>query len=350
MKILLFAYTKVNFGDNLFVYMLVKRYPKIDFYIHVVEEDYKDVYKDIKNLHFLYEDRILDNININEYDAYIYVGGSIFIESEYGMRELKDFNRFIKQCKKNQKSFFYMSCNFGPYQSQEYFDIARENFMLCDGICFRDEKSYNLFKDIEKVKYAPDMAFNFKNEKVKKIKKSVGISVIDLLIRDNLKQYINEYNDFIKRIIIKFAKRNYTVYLFSFSQFEKDDVAIERIIEQVPEVYKENIKVVKFDSNIETFLEEYGKVEYMVCGRFHSMILSILYNQKIYNITYSKKQDNVIEELKLFGKYQPINKITYDTILRTYYFKKINHFKKRKLLKMSEGQFENLDNWLLGKI
>ena len=140
-KILLFAYTKVNLGDNLFIYMLLKKYPNIDFYIHIVEKEYEQVYKGFPNMNYIYTGRNLDEIDIEEFDAYLYVGGSIFMESEYGTKELKDFNKFIKKCKEHGKSFFYMSCNFGPYKTQEYLDLARETFSLCDGICFRDKNT-----------------------------------------------------------------------------------------------------------------------------------------------------------------------------------------------------------------
>lgn len=346
-KVLLFAYTKVNLGDNLFIYMLLKRYKEVDFYIHILEKEYENVYKDFENLHYINANRNLDSVNIEEFDAYLYVGGSIFMESEYGMHEMKEFNKFIKRCKEKNKKFFYMSCNFGPYKTQEYLDLARENFSLCNGICFRDKKSYELFSDIDKVMYAPDMVFSFKyNQKVEKEKKSIGISVINLQIRENLKEVEAIYNDFIKRIIIKFAKRNYKVYLFSFSEFEKDGEAINNIINLLPEQYKNSVETVIFNEDIDTYLEKYSKVEYMVCGRFHSMILSILFNQKIYNLTYSKKQDNVIEELKLFNRYQEIKDLKYETVLRKYYFKKINASKLNKISKEAENQFLNLDNWI----
>lgn len=351
-KVLLFAYTKVNLGDNLFIYMLTKRYPNLDFYIHVVEKDYEKVYQGISNLHYIYEPRDINNcIKIEEFDAYIYVGGSIFIESEYGMNEIKEFNRFIKRCKEQGKKFFYMSCNFGPYQTQEYLELARENFSLCDGICFRDKKSYELFQDIEKVMYAPDMAFCYKTDKynLEKEKSSIGISVISLEIRNDLKQFEVPYQDFIKRIIIKFAKRDYKVYLFSFSEFEKDGQAIQKIIATLPEEYKNKIEVVTFNQNIEAYLEKYAKMEYMVCGRFHSMILSILFGQKIYNITYSQKQENVIVEQKLFTKYQPIKEMTFETILRKYYFKKVSKRKIKKIAQNAQKQFQNIDNWLSNK-
>ena len=164
--------------------------------------------------------------------------------------------------------------------------------------------------------------------------------------REGLKEFEEPYNDFIKRIIIKFAKRGYNIYLFSFSEFEKDGEAIQKIISMVPEEYKDKIKVEIFRKDIEKYLETYSKMEYMVCGRFHSMILSILFEQKIYNITYSQKQENVINEAKLFKRYQPINQMSFDTILRTYYFKKASKIKLKRITKESEGQFRNLDNWL----
>lgn len=345
-KILLFAYSKVNLGDNLFIYMLVNRYKDIDFYIHIVEKEYEKVYKKYHNLHYIYEERNFETVKIEDYDAYIYVGGSIFMESPYAINEMKDINKFIKKCKKNGKKFFYMSCNFGPYKTQDYLNLAKETFSLCDGICFRDNKSYKLFKEIPQVRQAPDMIFSLPIKKIKKQKNTIGISVISLEIRNDLKEKEEVYNDFIKRIIIKFAKRNYNVTLFAFSEFEKDKEAINKILSIVPEEYKQKVKIESFKGDIEQYLENYAKMEYMVCGRFHSMILSILFGQKIYNLTYSEKQENVIKELKLFKKYQPIREITYETILRKYYFKKINKYKIKRTIKESQNQFLDLENWL----
>lgn len=239
-----------------------------------------------------------------------------------------------------------MSCNFGPYQTQEYLELAKETFSLCGGICFRDKKSYNLFKEIPQVRQAPDMAFTLPLVNVEKEKGTIGISVISLSIREDLKEKEAMYHDFIKRIIIKFAKRNYKVTLFAFSEFEKDEESIQKILETVPEEYKGNIKVETFRENIEQYLQNYAKMEYMVCGRFHSMILSMLYGQKIYNLTYSKKQETVIEESKFFNRYQPIRDMNYETILRKYYFKKASHYKLKKVIKEAQNQFKDLENWL----
>ena len=50
---------------------------------------------------------------------------------------------------------------------------------------------------------------------------------------------------------------------------------------------------------IDEFIETYSKMEYMICTRFHSMVLSCIARQKIYIISYSDKIDNVINDLKL---------------------------------------------------
>ena len=79
------------------------------------------------------------------------------------------------------------------------------------------------------------------------------------------------------------------------------------------------------------------------------MILSMIYKQKIYNLTYSKKQETVIEESKFFNRYQPIRDMNYETILRKYYFKRASNDKLKKVIKEAENQFNDLENWLHNK-
>lgn len=340
MKVILFAYAAINLGDNLFIYILLKRYPDIDFYIQVQDEEYKKIYKGFKNIHFLDEPRNVRIVDVNKYDAFIYVGGSIFMESEYAIHEMKEFNYLINLCIGNDKKFFYMSSNFGPYKTKEYVNLARENFKISE-ICFRDKESYKQFQDIKTVKYAPDMAFSLDMPNVKKEKNSIGISVINLENRGNLRHKQQIYEDLIKRIIIKFAKRGYKVRMFSFSQFEQDDKAIERILKTVPEEYKANVTTKYFNCDIEEYLNDYARMEYMVCTRFHSMVLSILCKQKIFNLTYSKKQDNVIKDNRLFWNYKKIKDLTFDTKVRKINFTKVG---QAKLRRGSQKQFDNLEN------
>jgi colanic acid/amylovoran biosynthesis protein len=161
-RILLFVYTKLNLGDNLFIHTLAEKYPNIDFYTHSLDKEYNKAFEKYNNVKIIEEERLVDLVDIDFFDEFIYIGGSIFIESEYSIGELKEFNKFIKKCHEKNKKFYYMSCNFGPYQTQDYVEIARKNFEICDGICFRDKESYELFKDIKNVKYVPDVIFRFR--------------------------------------------------------------------------------------------------------------------------------------------------------------------------------------------
>lgn len=347
-KVLLFAYSKANFGDDLFVYILANKYPNVQFYIHIKEEKYKKPFTGLKNVNFLETERDTRSVNINEFNGYIYVGGSIFIESEYSRHEVSEFNCFIKECNKNNKPFFYITCNFGPYQTQEYLDLVKENFSLCKGVCVRDKASYEIFKEVPTVSYAPDMAFTHSLDKIKQKKQlmHVGISVINLEIREKLREKTDIYNDYIKRIIIKYAKKGYKVSLISFCEFEEDKTAIDKIKLTLPEKYLKNVQEILYKGDIQDFIKKYSRVNYMICTRFHSMILSIILKQKIYNLFYSKKQKNAGDDYELFKNMVDINDLTFETKLSTNEFEKIPQKIYDEILEKSMGQLEKFDKWV----
>lgn len=344
-KVLLFAYTKVNLGDNLFIYMLLHKYPDVSFFIHSDDEKYKNIYSKFKNISFLDGERNLYKVKVNEFDAFLYVGGSIFMESEYGFHEMKEFNYFIKKCKKNNKKFYYMSCNYGPYYSDEYFKLSFKNFELCDDICFRDKASYELFSKISSVRYASDMVFSLKLSNRKKVEKTLGISLINLEIRDNLKEYTNNYNEFIRRSIVRFVKKKYKIFIFPFSDFEGDLIAANEILKKIPSRYHRNITIIGFD-NIDSYLDVYCSMEYMICSRFHSMILSMLSGQKIYNVIYSDKQSNVINDNSLFNDYLRIEEINKKVKLKEKLFSIVDEKKLRKLILDSKHQVDGFDKFI----
>ena len=94
-KVLLFGYSRANFGDDLFVYILAKRYSEIQFSIHIKEEKYKRPLENLSNINFIEAERDVKQVKIEEFDAFIYVGGSIFMESEYARHEMKTNHFFI---------------------------------------------------------------------------------------------------------------------------------------------------------------------------------------------------------------------------------------------------------------
>ena len=54
-KVLLFGYSRANFGDDLFVKMLLEKYKNIDFYIKYDKYEFLDILDKYDNLHVLYD-------------------------------------------------------------------------------------------------------------------------------------------------------------------------------------------------------------------------------------------------------------------------------------------------------
>lgn len=299
-KIFIMAYARKNLGDDLFIKMLLDKYPMHNFYMKTKEYEWLNELDKYNNLHVSIGDDTDEELyksDVNEYDAYIYVGGSIFMEGGKVYNLTEKFYDFIKRCKQNNKPFCYISSNYGPYQTQEYFELSRKNFEVCTDICFRDKYSYNLFKDKNPVRYAPDFAFSYNIKNDEKIEDSVGISIIDLSIRNNLKENQEKYVNLLINNIKKYLEIGKKVYLYSFCKYEGDERTIDSILNEFSN--NSNVVAVRFNGNIDEFLNLYSKMEYMICARFHAMILSTIARQKMYIMSYSKKIDNVVEDLEL---------------------------------------------------
>lgn len=347
-KVFVMAYLRKNFGDDLFLKMLLEKYKNIDFYIKHDEYEFVDILDKYNNLHVLYgkdTDEELYNLDLNEYDAYVYIGGSIFMEggSSYNLSE--KFYDFVKRCRENNKPFCYISCNYGPFQTQEYFELSKKDFKECTDICFRDLYSYNLFKDIETVRYAPDFAFCYNSPKVEKQKDTVGISVINLNVRNDLKNKNDKYMKFLKKNIKKYISLGKDVFLFSFCKCEGDEDIIEDILKSFPN--ENHLHVVKYTGDIDDFLNQYNLMEYMICARFHAMILSSIAMQKIYVMSYSKKIDRVIEDLKLSLPILHINELEDNYELSLEQFKSVDKEKIQKISKDAQKQDEAIRKYIV---
>lgn len=344
MKILLIAYVKGNFGDDLFIKTVINRYPDVEFYINSENEEYFKSFKKYSNINVILEKRDFSKIDIDFYDAFLYVGGSIFIESAgTGIKRLNDFREFVLSCKEKGKKFYYLSSNFGPYETEEYYVAARNLFKECEDICFRDTYSQKLFEDIETVRYAPDLILALDFEKQQVLKDSVGVSMIDITKVKGLENLENEYYEFFKGNLRNFIAQGKEIYLFSFCKFAGEEDSIEKLLKYFSEKEVERIHVVKYDDDIESFLSEYSKMEYMICIKFHAMILSTVFKQKKFVLSYYDKLNKVNEDLKLTRNLFDLKNISADIYLELEKFDLIDDIKQEEYKKQAEKQFEKLD-------
>ena len=211
---LVIGYMNLNFGDDLFFYILFKRYPQVDFYMYppsVLLDKYKKCYKKFKNVKFYEEEEYYINVRkdivdkntaINLFpmicerakkvDFYINIGGSIFIQND----NWKNDDRFILKDLLNDKKSFIIGCNFGP-GDDEFTEFYKNWFAKFDDVCFRDNKSYEIFKELPNTRKATDIVLsNCKKNLISNAlyKKNIAISVIDITNNKNLKDYVDSVN------------------------------------------------------------------------------------------------------------------------------------------------------------
>ena len=352
-NIFILAYARGNLGDDLFIEMLLKKYPNVSFSINIADSEHAALFEKFPNITVVKEkERNLTKENAKEYDGYIYVGGSIFMEGGVVYNITEEFLEFLKECKKNNIPFCYVSSNFGPAYTQEYVNLAREVYHNCTDICFRDIYSYNLFADIPTVRYAPDLAFTYKTEvPIEKQKNTVGISMIDLSIRKQLiHQEENYYNMLIKNIG-NYINDNKQIYLFSFCKYEGDENSIQKLMKKMPEQYKKHINCINYEGDMEKFIQIYASMEYMICARFHAMILSTVFEQKCRIMSYSDKIDNVVEDLKLFNQnIIHFNHLNTNTQMPLSEFEQVEAEKMQDIVQKANAQLLKVDEIMNSKI
>ncbi|MDR2967428.1 MAG: polysaccharide pyruvyl transferase family protein [Methanobacteriaceae archaeon] len=351
MKILVFAYLKKNLGDDIFLNILFKKYPHVNFYLHC-EETYAKAFNTIENVNVLNYDAplTLDFAN-REFNGIIYIAGSVFMEAQNYHEKLdvnfKSHKYFALKFKKNKKPFFYISCNFGPYSHKSYYKKTKKYLKLCTDVCFRDKYSFNMFKDLSNVRYAPDAALSYSYPKFKKIKNSVGISIIEPSIR----WYINQnkkkdYYNFLKNNIIYLINERKKIYLFSYCEAEGDTIAQQELLKIIPKKYHSKINILNYEGNLKSYLKKYGEMEFALCGRFHSMILSLIFGHKYFVTAYSDKTTNVMNDFKIKNQLVKYEEISPNEIIPISSYRKINHLQKMFLKYKSKKQFKAFDRWL----
>ena len=346
-KIYLKGYLYKNLGDDLFFKMITERYPNIDFYAF---SKYK--YNCKNNIKIYQKKRILNKLLkvisnnklnqermiINKCDFCVIIGGSIFIQGK------SSYDKYIFA---NNKKYFILGSNFGPYQSDEFYKEYEEIFKNAQDVCFREKKSYNLFNQLNNVRNAPDIIFSLDTSALKKqSEKRVVFSIIDLSNRFNNKiceLYINKMIN----MIYFFSEKKYKITLMSFCSNEGDEKAIKEILSNIKDnKLKSKIDIYNYNGNIDEALMVLNNCEIIVGSRFHANILGLVMNKTIIPIAYSDKTINVLEDLKYTGKIIDIRKIeefSIDDLTEKDLKYKLNINKHKK---EAEMQFQKLDEIL----
>lgn len=323
MKVLLEGYINNNLGDDLFLEFITARYPEVNFYLGL-EPKFQKTFSENKNIKIIPVSPIKKYLNLflikffkyrlnsyslkEKFETRIVIGGSIFMQNNMWETELELFRRNLSAF----SNTYILGCNFGPYYNQDYLDFYKISFKEVNDICFRDFYSYNLFNELNTVRYAPDVLFDLNMPKITTQKK-IFISVIKPSFRKELVGkdlvYYNKIAEFCKF----FISNGYKIVLSSFCKNEGDEEAITMILNLFEEDEKQYIEKKYYNgTNRIDIINEIASSEIVIATRFHAMILGWISNKKVLPIIYSNKTLNVIKDLKFKGDYVDIrNSIEY---------------------------------------
>ena len=309
------AYTRLNLGDDLLI-KLVCDNNKYEQFCILASKEYVEVFKDTKNIKVMYEEyELLQSFksnyekyleeqnkiitNISSYcDTFLYVGGSIFIEggptSVVRVRQLKNEIKSFKNA-------YIIGANFGPHTTEEYFNCVHDEIIpLLKSITFRDKYSYELFKDLNNVYYAPDIVFSLKAKEEIKKKKEIGISLINQIkIEDKYKNKYNDYLTYIANIIKSYIKDRYNIRILSFCSYEKDDIAINDILNILSNEDKKFITIDYYNGNLEEYINIIASLDTIIATRFHAIVLALKYQCNVIPICYSNKSINLLNDINI---------------------------------------------------
>lgn len=313
-RVFVHAYFAGNFGDDLFVYILCKRYPETRFCILTDSRyQYKRTFSDINNLKIYY----YDDIKVKKWDSFwkriknadqgfwkmllkisdatVHIGGSSFVQHFDDYSSFLEYDRTLRRL---SRKMYLIGSNFGPYTDENYYHQYYELFRRYDGICFRDLHTYQLFKKLNNVRYAPDVVFNLECNESAGSSRKVIISVINMEERNgkfSISQYTDLYEKIIQRIAEYYVEREYEVVFVSFCESQGDEKAINRIIERLEE--REKVQVLFYHNKIKEVLQLFSEAQIVIGTRFHSIILGWLNKKKVLPIVYDEKTKNVLDDL-----------------------------------------------------
>lgn len=360
-RILVCAYFAKNMGDDLFLKVLIDRYPNVRWDLLTANRHYLKIFKNYKQVRIIYTYRdiklgkqshnlffLINNLfKYKKYDAMINIGGSIFMQNPAWKIRLEERKYILNQIKAEKN--FIIGANFGPFKDDQFIKAYQELLPHYDDVCFRDEYSYNLFKDLKNVRLAPDVVFNYEYPKCKQSAKIIGFSTINLQERVGLQAFSNSYHHKVIELIKQYIARGYHIRLFSFCENEGDLRGIKQMMKQIHPLNHKQIKVINYTGDIDSFINAFQSCEQIIGSRLHALILAMLFNKSFYPLYYSDKTKHILEDFKINHIGTPIKEIDQLKIEETIKIAETNRLVDRQRLLRANDQFQKIDEFILGR-
>lgn len=249
-------------------------------------------------------------------DAYVYIGGSVFMEHVRGVAPL-DFSTWEKpdfrvESRIGQGNSFVIGANLGPAYSEPYWQNVREKLKDYSHVCLRDWASYSRVRDLPNVQYAPDVLFLVPQPQVPEKGENVVISLVDMARHTDDEAVIRAYYRLMADTVTAFAGKNIPVTLVSFCEWEGDPAAMNTVVELLPEGV--SVTTLHYRTDMDQILEAISGASFVVGSRFHSTILGISFGKPVFPVAYNCKTRHYLQDLRFSGNYADLKNMTSVTV------------------------------------
>ena len=359
-RVFLYAYDKINLGDDLFVSFITNRYPDINFYLWTDKKN-KKTFQNLRNLKVIDKNStvvcLLRKIRASfevrykiwwekRCNASVYIGGSIFMEYKTWKNQITCLNYQAEHY-----HFFVLGANFGPYKSEDYRSQLGMIFKKMEDVCFRDIYSLKKFQGNPKVRYAPDILFSYPMPDVPVKKNQIFISVVSCSGKDaehDLKETENNYIENMTKILNEYLKEGYHLIFSSFCREEGDEKEIRKIIARLYCQDSTKVQTLNYDgTNLMQVLYALAESEYIIGSRFHAVVLAMAAGRPVLPVIYSDKTKNMLDDLGFTGVVFDLRRIdTWDYVKSRKNLDSSTFILPERIRRDSQEHFKNLDEFL----
>jgi colanic acid/amylovoran biosynthesis protein len=203
-----------------------------------------------------------------------------------------------------------------------------------------------MFQNMAHVRQAPDVVFNLDVSGYRADEKSVGISVIDLSTRPDLKQFQNGYFNKLSEFASRYLEQGLNVKLLSFCERQGDRRAANALYDRLGDQWGRRVRIINYEGDIDAFLSEFSACQVIVGTRFHSVVLALLLRQNLVPVIYSDKTYSLLSDLNLANhsyRIEDIDKVDVDQVISA--AKNAKPIDESIVLE-AEKQFQELDRFL----
>ncbi len=359
-KVMIYAYTRFNLGDDILIQTLCTRYPEVEFLLYA-QPEYKTVLQTCTNLTVLSNTNIAagclnrlgrmagngnlyENLLAGRCDACVCITGSLFIQRD---EHWQSYFRYIKGRKIRSIPYFLIGANFGPYNDSAFYESFRQLFSTYEDVCFRERHSFDLFASLPNVRRAPDAVFAGSGLKPRATStacgKSIAISLIHLADRPDLASHESAYLHALSHTCRHYSELGYDIHLISFCREEGDEEAIAKLRQLAG---SGRVHTLFYRGDIEEVITCMQQAEMIVATRFHAMIIGWMLGRKVLPVCYSPKMDHVLEDINYHLPALRIQEIKRPEAITHALQSVRSAFDVERIMQEAQGQFAQLDKWL----